>query len=297
MERKKIALLAVLVCILVSGSLTSCDKDERTIPSHQEEGIASKSEGNDLRSESLRARLDVVPSQALRGTNFRFVVWISGQNPQNKKAALRFECPDGVTRTFDMQTNGYDVEMAFFVLNRSLSQYGEYRVSAYEKVGNGYYNLFCSERVFVLHPPIPMGDNYSSLHVGKGVMYPRNCTAWVTGKVNEMWNANSFQNLIDNPRDAKHWKNHLVAKGYKADGNPRVGDIAFWEANIKGCSGSLGHVAFVNNVSSDGNTVYITEYNFPSGERYGTRTLKRYGARKPSEQFPIAFIHVQTRRN
>lgn len=294
MERKKIALLAVLVCILVSGSLTSCDKDERTIPSYQEEGIASKSEGNDLRSESLRARLDVVPSQALRGTNFRFVVWISGRNPQNKKAALRFECPDGVTRTFDMQTNGYDVEMAFFVLNRSLSQYGEYRVSAYEKVGNGYYSLFCSERVFVLHPPIPMGDNYSSLHVGD--MANRNCTAWVTGKVNEMWNTNSFQNLIAKPRHANNWKNYLVAKGYKADDNPRVGDIAFWDPGVGEANKTYGHVAFVNNVSPDGNTVYITEYNFIPLS-YGTRTLKRYGARKPSEQFPTAFIHVQTRRN
>lgn len=277
-------------------AFSSCDNSEDAliVPCKEESFIHNK---NLTRSTGI-GTLRINPSQAVLGTSFQFTVWIPGSYPETRKAILCFESPSGDTYWFDMKSKGYDVEMAFFELTRSLSQCGEYKVSAYEKLNYYPYktNLYSNETVTVLHPDIPFGDNYSSLNTG-GMTY-KNCTAWVTGKINEMWNSNSFQELVTpRPRHAKYWKDRLISKGYKADLNPRVGDIAWWEANVPGCSTSNGHVAFVNKVSSDGNTVYITEYNFPSGQHYGTRTLKRYGSTQNRENFPTAFIHVQTKRN
>ena len=95
----------------------------------------------------------------------------------------------------------------------------------------------------------------------------------------------------------------LLFKGYSADLNPKVGDIAWWESNVDGnlVDGNLGgsgHVAFVNEVRDYGNTVVITEYNFLSPNAYESqeRVLQRYGAAQNSRKFPSSFIHVQTKQ-
>lgn len=123
-------------------------------------------------------------------------------------------------------------------------------------------------------------------------------SAW---KINQMWGiengfySKSNSNSLGN---AKDWESKLLFKGYSADLNPKVGDIAWWESNVDGNSGANGHVAFVNEVRDGGNTVVITEYNFLSLNAYESpeRVLQRYGAAQNSRKFPSSFIHVQTKR-
>ncbi len=84
--------------------------------------------------------------------------------------------------------------------------------------------------------------------------------------------------------DAAGWATKLQALGYAVDGNPRVGDIAQWNANEGGAS-SVGHVAYVSAVNADG-SVDVEEYNWSTSCGYGTRHLT--GSSRPPR-----YIHFE----
>lgn len=72
--------------------------------------------------------------------------------------------------------------------------------------------------------------------------------------------------------NADQWASHGVPVG-----GARPGDVAMWDDNHNG-AGSLGHVAFVTAVYTDG-TVQITEYNWSYAHGYDSR---RIGTSVPS---------------
>ena len=303
----------LLLVVVFTLFITSCNKAEEPQPlsnaSEQAQSLGDVVAYNPSTYSTIyssrdvaygvRSSLSVNYTQALRGTIFKFEAKIEGIHPQDKNAFLHFEAPSGAVVDVQMLHRSDDVDMAFFELNRMLQQYGEYKVSLYEqsRYAPNKIDLRCSLKVFVLHPPISLGDNYWSLN--RGGLAEKNCTAWVCGKVNEMWKDNSFQKLLGtHGRHAKVWRSRLAEKGYSSDSNPRIGDIAWWKENIKFKEGSNwitvtrenGHVAFVNDVSADG-TITITEYNGRYPERYSSRTISPGTLR-----YPTSFIHVQTKR-
>lgn len=99
--------------------------------------------------------------------------------------------------------------------------------------------------------------------------YKRQCTSYVAWKINEL--GYSFSNGMTGPNgstgwfgNANNWDNNALSIGFVVNSTPVVGSIAVWEANSGGAGGS-GHVAFVQNVNSNG-TVDISEYNWNGGE-------------------------------
>lgn len=86
--------------------------------------------------------------------------------------------------------------------------------------------------------------------------------------------------------DAVGWKS-TVGSLYPMDHTPKVGSVAWWDANFSSPSTSTagsGHVAIVSGVHPENGTIDIEEYNFASNHMYNARTV------------PVAdvsaFIHV-----
>jgi len=69
--------------------------------------------------------------------------------------------------------------------------------------------------------------------------------------------------------------------GASEDSTPRAGDVAQWDAGVNG-AGSVGHVAYVAAVNSDGSVV-INEYNWGNFHRFNTRTV--------SANTPSRYLH------
>lgn len=197
-----------------------------------------------------------------------------------------FYAPDGhmYPKEMNKYNSGSGVDCYW---NGPLSQVGQYRfVYAYQFENSGYVSFGYSHYIDVYLPPIPLGDDYNP---GNSSRYFRGyCTSWVAWKVNQMWGkTNGFPVGMG---DAVYWKSKLANYGYSSDSNPRVGDIAYWTSLGHGLGQTAGHVAFVNDVQDNGNTVIITEYNYEGFNKYSSRTLYR------GKDFPHAFIHVQNKK-
>jgi surface antigen len=83
---------------------------------------------------------------------------------------------------------------------------------------------------------------------------------------------------------ARDWDdNARLTGGYVVDGQPRVGDIAVWEAGYRG-AGQSGHVAYVEAVHEDG-SIDISEMNYAGNHDVSTRVLDAETVRG------LSFIH------
>lgn len=56
--------------------------------------------------------------------------------------------------------------------------------------------------------------------------------------------------------NAAEWYYNAIVSGYSVDSNPKAGDVAVYGGN------GLGHVAYVSEVSPDGNFVYVQQGNW-----------------------------------
>lgn len=104
------------------------------------------------------------------------------------------------------------------------------------------------------------GYNRCIVRDSSGSVLP-NCTGYVHGRWMEiagrtsetslsLGNANTYYNKSD---------------GYSRSSTPSLGAVACY-------TGSLGHVAIVEEISSDGNSITLSESNY-SGARFNTRTV------------------------
>lgn len=93
----------------------------------------------------------------------------------------------------------------------------------------------------------------------------RNCTDFVAWRLNRQSGVTSapwrftWSNLAG-PGGNGHaigWKDGAASRGYRVDGTPQIGSVAWWGASR---GGGLGHVAIVSAVNLDG-SVNIEQYN------------------------------------
>ena len=112
---------------------------------------------------------------------------------------------------------------------------------------------------------------------GKGA----NCTWYAHGRMMQLgYSEYALDSMLGN---AGTWDN-TAGRGAKVVSQPQVPCIAVWEANVGG-AGSVGHVAVVERINSDG-SILISESNWPTGNTYGTRTIY------PGSKWPSKFITV-----
>jgi surface antigen len=105
------------------------------------------------------------------------------------------------------------------------------------------------------------------------LFYKRECTSFVAWRMNHN-NGVAFTNYMKGGHwgNASNWDNNAVAIGYPVNSTPAVGAIAQWNGG-EGGAGSVGHVAWVERVNSDGSVV-IEEYNWSNPHGYSTRTVR-----------------------
>ena len=134
--------------------------------------------------------------------------------------------------------------------------------------------------------PALAGDDYPATYknLGKDAVidewgfYNRECVSFVAWCLNSR-NQIYFHNTANNPwwGNANTWDNTARALGYRVDGTPARGSVAYWD------EGYYGHVAWVAAV--DGNNVTIEEYNYDHCGNYHTRTI-------PVNE-PHGYIHIK----
>ncbi|MEY2977032.1 MAG: hypothetical protein RLZZ435_1171, partial [Cyanobacteriota bacterium] len=95
----------------------------------------------------------------------------------------------------------------------------------------------------------------------------QNCTWYTHGRLMQLgYSEYALDSMLGN---AGTWDN-TASRGAYVSYTPRAGAIAVWEAGVNG-AGSVGHVAVVERVNSDG-TILISESNW-AGRAYNTRTI------------------------
>ncbi len=111
-----------------------------------------------------------------------------------------------------------------------------------------------------------------------------NCTNYVAYRLGR----NGAKRLATSFGNAVGWRGVVQQKlGGKAVNNtPRVGSIAWWDANATRYIGSAGHVAYVEKVADDGKTIYLSESHFDWGSR-------RQIVHRGSEYWPTKFLHIK----
>ena len=79
------------------------------------------------------------------------------------------------------------------------------------------------------------------------------------------------------------WGTRAAADGVAVDGSPRPGDVICLPPGVNG-AGSFGHVAVVNSISADGQSVWVSDYNWVARGTFGQHWLPVGGGSQ--------FIHV-----
>lgn len=175
--------------------------------------------------------------------------------------------------------------------SRGQSVSGEYGTSAvWDKLASGYWvadaNVYTGTDRQAARPCV--FDDYpyksaSTSGVDPWNFYNRQCTSFAAWRIN--WNGTSTGKVFTNWYLGEHFGNaHLWDDAARAAGvpiyaNPAVGRIAQWNGGVGGMS-SLGHVAYVAAVYSDGSFL-AEEYNV-NAYAYGTRRIYPGGGRWPS---------------
>jgi surface antigen len=112
---------------------------------------------------------------------------------------------------------------------------------------------------------------------GKGA----NCTWYAHGRMMQLgYSEYALDSMLGH---AGTWDN-TASRGCRVISAPQVPSIAVWEAGVGG-AGSVGHVAVVERINSDG-SIIISESNWPTGTMYGTRTIY------PGSKWPSKFVAV-----
>ena len=119
--------------------------------------------------------------------------------------------------------------------------------------------------------------------------YYRNCTDYVAWRINEARGGSTSNIKFDwgslgfssGQGDAKDWASAASARGYRVDGIPNLGAVAWWG------TGDYGHVAIVGSISGDEDSIIVEEYNRAGDGKYGTRTISR-----GSTNWPQKFLHI-----
>lgn len=102
----------------------------------------------------------------------------------------------------------------------------------------------------------------------------KNCTWYAHGRLMQLgFSEYVLDSMLGN---AGTWDN-TAARGARVVSQPQVGAIVVWEAGVNG-SGSVGHVAVVEQINSNG-TIVISESNW-AGTAYSVRTI---AANNPSK--------------
>jgi surface antigen len=143
-------------------------------------------------------------------------------------------------------------------------------------------------------PPLYLASSPKDSVTDPWGFFNRECTSFVAWRLNND-NGVSFYNGMPGPNgtgsganrfgDASNWASHAASIGYPVNTTPAAGSIAVWPA-------SVGHVAYVDAVNSDG-TINTEEYNwftsqFPNGDgAYHTRTEFKWQAAG------VQFIHIR----
>lgn len=138
----------------------------------------------------------------------------------------------------------------------------------------------------IAHTGFRPNKNYDA-DWGQELNLKGNCTKYVAYRLRR----NGASRLADSFGNAVGWRKVVSEKlGRKAvDDAPAVGSIAWWDAYSKKRSdiGRAGHVAYVEKVSADGKTIYVSESHFDRGS-------SRLEIRKGRRGWPVdAFLHIK----
>lgn len=128
------------------------------------------------------------------------------------------------------------------------------------------------------------GFNPNRQHWGQATNARGNCTNYVAYRLER----NGARRLASSFGNAVGWKSVVQQKlgSRAANGTPSVGSIAWWGAYGAPGIRAAGHVAYVEKVSRDGNTVYLSESHFALGSR-------RVIVRKGDSYWPDSFLHIK----
>jgi surface antigen len=133
--------------------------------------------------------------------------------------------------------------------------------------------------------------------------YNRECTSYVAWRLNNYFGKASFggragfyngigETVASPPENrfsnAHIWRKRAQALGYRVVQTPREGAVAYWDKSTAPGMG-LGHVAFVEKVNEREGWIEVTEYNYSSGHRFGSRRI--YVGSGGS--YPDAFLLIQ----
>lgn len=144
------------------------------------------------------------------------------------------------------------------------------------KTGKDDYSPFMVSHGFTPGSPAYVVDIYS--------FYYGECTGYAAFAVAHYSKYRDFKNNWRNNSHfghAKEWVAGARQAGIAADGTPAVGAVA-----VSLTDGSVGHVAYVTEVRSDG-TFAINESNFSAKHTFGSRTGLR-----PGQEFQY-FLHFE----
>lgn len=116
-----------------------------------------------------------------------------------------------------------------------------------------------------------------------------NCTNYVAYRLAR----NSASNfLVPGEGNAIHWRRHAENSNKAVNGAPAVGSVAWWDGNGPNGKSRFGHVAYVEKVSANGKTIYLSESHWHGdGIRGGSRRLVVKSG--DTSNWPDKFLHVK----
>jgi len=127
------------------------------------------------------------------------------------------------------------------------------------------------------------GSGYSGQPVW-GADRGHNCTAYAAYRLRQNGSPEPWPSPLGNAVD---WKAKAQGAGYRVDGSPAVGSIAWWGGEK---AGGLGHVAYVESATSS--SIILTEDAY-----YPNRHSNGYDDRskitRGTSAWPDAFLHIK----
>lgn len=133
-----------------------------------------------------------------------------------------------------------------------------------------YFNLLSNPILAINNDPTTYPyKNSIKGQVDKWGFYTRNCTSYSAYKVSQ--SVGNFHNTMTGPNgksgtfsNANNWDNNAQNIGFTVTSSPSQGSIVVWEA-YKGGAGSVGHVAYIEKVNTNG-SINLSEYNWNYGD-------------------------------
>ena len=139
------------------------------------------------------------------------------------------------------------------------------------------------------------GDDYpyktAALYTASPLTYYyRECVDFVAWRLNVQSGITQAPFKFGGYGNAVAWKQNALSNGFAVDKTPKLGSVAWWAPNTTAVltSGSVGHVAIVSEVKSDG-SIIIEQYNGfapPNDHKYSMVTI-------PANQVSnLEFLHI-----